>query len=275
MQEKKVQVVMVPHEKGVVISLKDGRNTLPAVQTPPKEGTTESNWKQANHLYFMSDDVKRGNRQLSEGVWCYRWYDKSINQHTGEIVQYKYGLERDSIFLHEIIAATDVALQLPFISKEWIRTKYVPANGAIKEVKLKVVHPDPIPDEIATEMYFDESFFRLKLELTSGNEVIVIDDSVIPEKCRKYHTVLDVANLCPECKSTRTGQCQWGQKQHVPIIGGGELIIKDGIASSTPLVVVNSVDLELEEATKNLTSNDAHYFKLGVDWMRDKFLAKK
>jgi len=91
------------------------------------------------HLYFISNnDIKKSGKIPTKGTWCYRWYDKSINNHVGVIEKYREGLERESIFLNEIVASTDPAIGLPTIPTTWIRDVYVPSNGSIKEVELEV-----------------------------------------------------------------------------------------------------------------------------------------
>jgi hypothetical protein len=96
-------------------------------------------WK-TQHLYFISNnEIKRSGKIPTKGTWCYRWYDKSINNHVAVIEKYREGLERESIFLNEIIASTDPALGLSAIPAAWIKEVYVPSNGSIKEVKLELI----------------------------------------------------------------------------------------------------------------------------------------
>jgi len=134
---KKARVVMVPAADGIVISLKDSNNSLPAVQEPPREGTTDSNWKQANHLCFISDD-KIGPDEF--GIINHPENGLAIMQN--HLVQTTEGDMRAYDFWKaegKVIAITKTALGLPSIPQAWIRDVYVPANGKIEEVLLKTV----------------------------------------------------------------------------------------------------------------------------------------
>lgn len=126
---KKARVVMVPAADGIVISLKDSNNSLPAVQEPPREGTTDSNWKQANHLCFVSEK----NKGDDVGDWF-------VDNHN-KICLRSYIKDPDTRMdgQRKIIASTNPSLCLPLIPQAWIRDVYVRANGKIEEVLLKTV----------------------------------------------------------------------------------------------------------------------------------------
>ena len=62
----------------------------------------------------------------------------------------------------KIVATTDESLGLPLIPLEWLRTKYVPANGKIDKVSLKMTEDE---DLLIPELY------------TISNEVVIVDDA--------------------------------------------------------------------------------------------------
>ena len=72
----------------------------------------------------------------------------------------------------KIIATTDASINLPAIPVEWLRTKYVPANGKIDNVRLRMT-PDWQIDEDADE------HGKWQLELTDKNEVVIVDEPKI------------------------------------------------------------------------------------------------
>ena len=86
------KVVMLPTKDNVRLNKYLPHNKLVWIAPPMRIETLDDDY-QAQHLYFTSDEeIKKSGSLPQEGTWCYRWYDKSINQHVGEIVKYRKGL---------------------------------------------------------------------------------------------------------------------------------------------------------------------------------------
>jgi len=171
------------------------------------------------HLYFISNnEIKRSGKIPTKGTWCYRWYDKSINNHVGVIEKYREGLDRESIFLNEIVASTDPAIGLPTIPTTWIRDVYVPSNGSIKEVKLEKV--ENIMEDVLSVVGKGirnppvQSEYRLKL--TPNNEVCIVGDRPIERNednipkefiLSQYDAKEWVDSIKPEHQETHNKKC--------------------------------------------------------------------
>ena len=180
MNNKPVAVIMLPTKTIDRPLLFKYVKRVPAKRTGNSEGNTMSepieigdlryskyhdgiqdDIRQAQYLYFISDEeVKEGDN----GKWCY-WNDNVIDKYTGG--KCEYGNPK------VIIASTDPSLKLPSIPEEWIRTKYVPSNGAIKEVRLEMYNTQE-----HSKCYGAIEQGEWKLKLTSNNEVIIADEPV-------------------------------------------------------------------------------------------------
>lgn len=145
---------------------------------------------QPQHLYFISDD------DIKEGDYVYESYSMTISQYvrrTGDAIPQMH---------FKVVAATDPSLSLPSIPEEWIRTKYVPSNGAIKKVLLEWEY------ETMIHQFRDNNgaiygrggidIIKNQLRLTPNNEVIVINSFVQLEQYPEKHRPI-TASFSPYC----------------------------------------------------------------------------
>jgi gas vesicle protein len=132
--KKTVQIVTIPLNKEGW-SKGDLLFTGTTYKVCPVNKFRAHDWKAQQLLVLSDDEIKRSGNLPKVGDYCYRWFDKSINEHTGQLVKYKIGLEKDSIFLNKIIASYPQIEGTLSISKEtveaWIDTG-IPREGSVE-----------------------------------------------------------------------------------------------------------------------------------------------
>lgn len=119
------------------------------------------------------------------------WFNIDILGYEHNIIQFAADQKQMPIF-RKIVASTDSSLNVPKIPFNWIRDVYVPSNGNIAEIILKIqewriigdhsIHEDYIKKEgwvlaKTTKTTMDEyNVYRYeRLGLTSDNEIIIAD----------------------------------------------------------------------------------------------------
>jgi len=113
-------------------------------------------------VYFTSDEhVRQGDWVINVALMMVHQYDN-------------IGVIANKEDFHKIVAATDTSLNLPAVPPEWLRTKYVPANGSIKIVKLELEHISTMEEELKGN-WEGEDVVRRK----SNNEVVIVDEPKI------------------------------------------------------------------------------------------------
>lgn len=136
------KVIRLANKEGVVISLKNGLEDIPAVQSFD-DSNRDCNWKQRNHLYFTSQD------NIQKGEWMHSVTFNSV-------FKAAYATTSNEDY-SKVIASTDRELGIYSIPEYWI-CKYVAANGKITEVKLE-----------------GQKSAKHKIKLLITNEVCVLD----------------------------------------------------------------------------------------------------
>ena len=119
-----------------------------------KDYTIVNNYWQAQHAYFTSDE------EIKEGDWYYFPKLPELRQCKSKIEAIGVNNVRPEWCI-KVIASTDPSLGLPSISEQWIRTKYVPSNGSINEVKISTKTNGGHPT----------------LEVTSCHEVVIVENA--------------------------------------------------------------------------------------------------
>ena len=181
----------------------------------------------SQHLYFTRDEP------IQKGDWCY-----SIR---AEMIFQAPDLSKDLLGsgVRKIIASTDPALGLPAIPLTWIKDVYVPSNGSIKKVELKMVEID--------ESSFTHHCFVLKL--TPNNEVVIVDEPVA------FKLTKETAKMAQNAADP------------------------DGsIRAKITNILYSKVDQELEDAAlsyfmlhplPNMQHKIENAFKAGVEWQKE------
>lgn len=208
-------------------------------------------WK-AQHIYFL--DNERGWRQRLKDK---NWFIFFPTDGAAELHQFHsdsgYGIKTYTQYNKEdgsslivsgtkcsgaIVASTDPALGLPAIPTAWIRDEYVPSNGSIKEVKLKV------------ESKYDTTtgmFARFGLVFDDNGCVVIVDEPKVNGWSVKELAETAVATLEKEFEAIDNKSIE----TLFPKEQCGDL----------------SVDQELEDAANNWI--DLHYNK-GVEYSKSK-----
>ncbi len=164
-----------------------------------QHGSTGYEQFKPQHLYFTSQ------QKIYEGDWYYDSVENKIYLMDYGGVSEGFGEYATN---HKVIASTDTELQkegwankVCAIPIRWVKEVYTPMQGCIDKVMLSTIGWKDFKGGSTMEESSWGAANVGKLKLTQNNEVII-------------------------------------SKYSYPIIAGGELVIKDGIASSTPLKVV-------------------------------------
>ncbi len=117
------------------------------------------------HLYFISPIEPIRGRD-----WCLYEIDGNISvrrclEVRDGVAHFKGEATPARRIITKIVASTDVTLNIPKISKEWIRNKYVPSKGQIENVRLVTTDYRESTPEFLTG--------SLKLK---DNEVVIFDE---------------------------------------------------------------------------------------------------
>lgn len=210
MQTKECQVVMLPtvpkalwHSpiaefEGVLKGIRTDTIDKLGFNTRPGVGYSTEMW-QPQHLYFTS------NEEIKEGGFALNKLAEKVDKVSSDMRRFEMSLHSPSWRM--IVASTDPSLGLPSIPEEWIRTKYVPANGKIDKVLLE------------TQLYdrgaAGNRVIYSKLKLTDKNEVVIVD--------YKYESLLDSVLRDAELEDTAK---KWNKPFIISQGGFGEMAFK-------------------------------------------------
>lgn len=123
------------------------------------------------HVYFTSNEEKKEGDWVTDGInvsYC----DSSFWNQMLYLKQ-NYTVRYNSY--KKIASATDASLNIPAIPQEWVRTKFVPANGKVDKVTLRKTRVRPN----ASSAFPDHTDDVWGLKLTSNNEVVIVDEPKI------------------------------------------------------------------------------------------------
>lgn len=124
-------------------------------------GKNDAEYWETQHLYFTTDEP------IQKGDWYHDNFMRRVEMCDDE--DYSNQIKEEDYDFSKIIASTDPTLCLPTIPTTWIKDVYVPSNGSIKKVELKMVEID--------ESSFTPHCFVLKL--TPNNEVVIVDEPTL------------------------------------------------------------------------------------------------
>ena len=158
----------------------------------------------SQHLHFTTDEP------IQEGDWYHDNFMRRLEMCDHE--DYSNQIKEEEYDFSKIIASTDPTLCLPTIPTTWIKDVYVPSNGSIKKVELKMVEID--------ESSFTPHCFVLKL--TPNNEVVIVDEPhtiyTHPEenadRLDKISKLLDKMNNIIDKKPTSDKELEMAAEQY-------------------------------------------------------------
>lgn len=165
MNTKKCKVILLPAEntrKGNFVVLQDNKIKY-------KRFNQVTPWEKCQNLYFITEDkIEIGDyfyHQICKKVFKANYTDI---QNFARITNYKFNksdfFTTAKPYWNKVISSTDSNLNLPTIPQQWIKESYIPSQGKIMDIELK--------------LYLTEAPPKPKLYTKDNNEVYIVEELI-------------------------------------------------------------------------------------------------